>query len=96
MSWPSICGRAERARLVRRDRAAELAAELLQALVVDLAELVDGDLGAADLGDGRAAEAAEDVADAPDREADGDQAEHDAHDGLAEPIAGGLAYTSKH
>ena len=60
----------ERARLIRRDRTAELAAELLQAVVVDLAELLDRDFGAADLGDRGAAEAAENVADAPDREAE--------------------------
>src|SRR4029077_12136466 len=86
----------ERARLIRRDRAAELAAQLLQAIVVDLAELVDGDLGRADLGDGRAAEPAENVADAPDGETDGDQAEHDGHDSPPQPIGGSLANTAKH
>src|SRR5204863_10068003 len=45
--------------LIRRDRAAEFAAQLLYAVVVDLAELLDGDLHRTDLGDGRAAEAAE-------------------------------------
>ena len=48
---------AQRPRLVRRDRAAELAAELLQPVLVELAELVDADFGAADLGDRRRAEA---------------------------------------
>ena len=87
---------AQRSRLIRRDRAADLTAQLLQAVVVDLAELIDGDLGRTDLGDGRAAEPAEDVADAPDREADRDQAEHQAHDSSSQPIAGSLANTAKH
>src|SRR5262245_3267384 len=60
----------ERARLIGRDRPADLAADLLQALVVDLAELLGADLGMADLGQAGAAEATENVADAPDREAD--------------------------
>ena len=87
---------AERAGLIGQDRAAELAAELLQAVLVELAELLDADFGAADLGDRGLAEAAEDVADAPDAEADGDQAEDDAHDDAAEPIGGGFVNTSKH
>ena len=40
----------ERARLLERDRPADLTADLLQPLVVDLAELLDADLGTADLG----------------------------------------------
>ena len=64
----------ERLRLFRRQRAADLAAELLQALVVGLAELLDRDFGAADLGERRAAEAAENIVDAPDREARGQAA----------------------
>ena len=87
---------AERAGLVGQDRPAELAAELLQAVLIELAELLDPDFGAADLGHGRLAETAENVADAPDAEADRDQAEHHAHDGAAEPIGGGLVNTSKH
>ena len=84
------------ARLVQRDRAAKLPAELLQPFAVLLTELLDRDLGAADPRQARAAKAAENVADAPDREADRDQAEHDAHDDSAEPIGGGGANTSKH
>ena len=64
---------AERPGLVGQDRPVQLAAELLQPVLVELAERVDADFGAADLGHGRGAEAAEDVADAPDAEADGDQ-----------------------
>src|ERR1043165_8535811 len=86
----------ERARLVRRDRAAQFAAQLLQAVVVDLTELVDGDLGRADLGHGRAAETAEDVADAPDGEAHRDQPENHGHDRPPEPIGGSRANTAKH
>ena len=84
------------ARLVEGDRAAKLPAELLQPFAVELTELLDRDLGAADPRQARPAETAENVADAPDREADRDQAEHDAHDDPAEPIGGGGANTSKH
>src|SRR5262249_2367696 len=56
---------AERSRLIARDGAAELAAELLQVLAVGVAELLDADLGRADLRQARAAEAAGNVADAP-------------------------------
>ena len=87
---------AHAARLIEGDRAAELPAKLLQPLAVELTELLDGDLGPADPRQARAAKAAENVADAPDREADRDQAEHDAHDDSAEPIGGGGANTSKH
>ena len=57
----------ERPRLIRQDRTAEVAAELLQPVLIELAELLDADFGAADLGHGRLAETAENVADAPDR-----------------------------
>ena len=87
---------AERLGLVGQDRAVQLAAELLQPVLVELAEGIDADFGAADLGDRVGAEAAENVADAPDAEADGDQAEHDAHDGAADPIGRGFVNTSKH
>ena len=87
---------AERARLLHGELAAELAAELLQPIVVDLAELLDRDLGVADLGDGRTAEAAENVADAPDREAEHQKADDGGHDDLAEPVGRGFAETSKH
>ena len=81
---------AERARLVGRDRPAELAAELLQPVVVDLAELLDPDFGAADLGARVDRPKPRKMSPMPQmREADGDQAENDAHDGAAEPIGGG-------
>ncbi len=47
---------ADGARLFHGQRLADLAAELLQPIIVDLAELFDGDLGAADRDHGRAAE----------------------------------------
>src|SRR5580698_1369957 len=56
-------------RLLRGDRLPDLAAELLQALVIDAAELFDRNLGAADLGDRRTAETTENVVDAPNRKA---------------------------
>ena len=57
---------AEGARLLLRQRAAELAADLLQLVGVDLAELFGRDLGAADLGQRRLPKPLEDVGDAPD------------------------------
>ena len=82
---------AERTRLVGRDRTAQLLAELLEPLIVLLAELVDRNLGAADLGDRRDAEPAENVADAPDAEAD-DEEQHDRrHDDAAEPVGRGFS-----
>jgi hypothetical protein len=83
-------------RLFHADRLASLTAELLQPVIVDLAELLDADLGIPDLGEGRAAEAAENVADPPDREAEGQEADHGKHDALAEPAGRGFAQTSKH
>ena len=86
----------KRARLVRRDRAADAPGQLLQPVVIGLPELLDPDFGAADLGHRRLAEAAEDVADAPDGEADGDQSEDDPHDHAAEPVRCRFLNTSKH
>ena len=82
---------AEGTGLVGRDRTAELLADALQAFVVLLAELVDRDLGAADLGHGKDAEAAENVADAPDAEADDEEQHHGRHDDAAEPVGRGLS-----
>ena len=87
---------AKRGRLIRRQRMAQFPVDLLQTIVIGLAELLDRDFGAADLGQRRAAEAAENVVDAPDRETAGEQRHHHAHDGAAHPIFGGLADTSKH
>jgi hypothetical protein len=86
----------KRAGLVRQDRAAEIAAKLLQAVLIELAESIDANLGASDLCQRGLAETAEDIADPPDAEADGDQAEDDAHDNAAEPIGGGFMNTSEH
>jgi hypothetical protein len=74
------------ARLILRQRAAELAADLLQPIRVDLAELVDRNLGATDLGQRRLPKSAENIGDAPDTKADDQDAHHDGHDGLAEPV----------
>src|SRR5262249_24043544 len=84
------------ARLIAADGTAELARELLQAIVVEHAELIDGELGAADLGHRGTAEAAENVADSPDREADDQKAEDGGQDDLAEPVGRGFAEPSKH
>ena len=54
--------------LFRRQRSADLAADLLQTIVIGLAELLELDFGVADLGEIGAAKAAENVVDAPDRE----------------------------
>ena len=57
---------------------------------------VEADLGPADGRDRIGAEPPENIADTPDAEADGDQAEHHAHDGAADPIGRGFVNTSKH
>ena len=83
-------------RLIRRDRTADLAADPLQLVGVILPELLDRDFRTADLGHRIGAEAAENIADAPDREADDQAAHDDAHDGLADPGRGGFVNTAKH
>ena len=80
-----------RAGLLAGDRAAELPRKLLQAVVVEHAELVDRDLGAPDLGRRGPTEAAENVADSPDREADDQKADDAGHDRFAEPIGRGFS-----
>ena len=77
---------AEGAGLIHRQGAAELTAELLQLVGVDLAELFGRNLGPADLGQRRLPESLEDVGDAPDRKAEDQHPHDDAHDGLAEPV----------
>ena len=77
---------AEGAGLIRRQRTAELAADLLQLVGVELAELVDRDFGMADRGQCRLAKSPEDVGDAPDAEADDQYAHHHGHNCLAEPV----------
>src|SRR5262249_17372992 len=86
----------EGARLVRRDRTAQLAPELLQLLIVAHAELLNRDLCSTDLGNRGNPETAENIADAPDPEADNQKPDHRSHDDLAEPIGGGFSQTSKH
>ena len=86
----------DRLGLFRRDRLADLAAELLEALVIGAAELLDRDFRAADLRQRRAAEAFENIVDPPDGEGRGQKAHDHAHDDAAEPIRGGVADTSKH
>ena len=78
--------KSERARLFRCQRTAETAAELLQLVGVDLAELLRRNLGAADFRQRRLAESLEDVGDAPNCETDNQNAHHDGHDNLAEPV----------
>jgi len=81
----------ERPRLLRADRTVQLAPDELEPLVVELAEPVHRDLGPPDRGHRIAAETAEYVADAPDREADDEKADDGRHDRLAEPTGGGGA-----
>ena len=76
----------EGAGLFRRQRTAETAAELLQLVRVDLAELLRRNLGAANFRQGRLAESLEDVGDAPNCETDNQNAHHGGHDNLAEPV----------
>ena len=63
-----------------------LAAKLLQAVGIDLAELLGRNLGPAHLGEGRLAKPLEDVGNAPNSETDDQNAHHDGHNRLAEPI----------
>ena len=77
---------AEGAGLIHRQRTAELAADLLQLVGVELAELFGRNLGVADLGERRLSESPEDVGDAPDAETDDQHAHHHGHDGFAEPV----------
>src|SRR5262249_54429427 len=74
----------------------QLAPELLQLLVVAHAELLDRNLRAADLGHRGDPETAENIADAPDPEADDQEPDHSRHDDFSEPIGRGFPQTSKH
>ena len=76
----------EGAGLIHGQGAAELAADLLQPLGVDLAELLGRDFGMAHLGQRRLSETPEDVGDAPDAEADDQDAHHRGHNDFAEPV----------
>src|SRR5438105_2432027 len=78
------------------DRPAQLARILLEPLVIKIAELIDRKFGPPDLCDGRAAKAAENVANSPDGKADDQKADDRGHDHLAEPIGRGFAQTSEH
>src|SRR5205085_1321223 len=77
---------AEGAGLIRRQGAAELASDLLQLVRVELAKLVDGDLGMSDRGQCRLSETLENVGNPPDAETDDQDTHHDGHYGLAEPV----------
>src|SRR5262249_50717362 len=77
-------------------RPVDLTAELVQAIIERLAEVLDRDFAIADLGDRNAARSPQDVADAPEAEDDGKQAHHGSHDDPAEPIGGGLVNTPEH
>ena len=87
---------AQSARLLGRDRATDLALELLQLVRVCLPKLFSRDLGVTHGRDGRAPAAPKNVGDAPDPEADDQEADNGRHDGFAEPIGRGFAQTSKH
>ncbi len=78
--------KAERPRLIHRQRTAELAADLLQLVGVELAELVDRDFGMADGRQRRLPEAPENIGDAPDAETDDQDPHHHGHNGFAEPV----------
>ena len=76
----------ERAGLILRERTAELAADLLQPISIDLAELLGRYLRASNLGERRLPEASEDIGDAPNAETDDQDAHHRAHNNFAEPV----------
>ena len=77
---------AEGAGLLHRQRTAELAADLLQLVSVELAELFSRNFDMPDLGQRRLSESPEDVGDAPDTETDDQNAHHHGHNGFAEPV----------
>ena len=83
-------------RLRRGDGMAQLATDLLEAVVVGLAELLDRNLGVADFGKARSPVAAENVADAPNAEGEDEEADDPAHDSFAERGGGGFAQTAEH
>src|ERR1019366_10565991 len=74
---------AEGTGLLHRERAAELAPDLLQLVGIELAELLGRNLDVTDLGQRRLTEPPEDVGDAPDAETDDQDAHHHGHYGLA-------------
>ena len=86
----------ERARLIGRDRLADLPDQLLQSVVVCCRNRSTPISVEPTLATRRGAEAAEDVADAPDRERDRDQAQQDAGDQAAEPVAGSVLNSAQH
>ena len=83
---------AERPRLIRGDRPAGLAAERLKPLIVDLTETLGRNVGRADRGDVALAEAAEDVADAPDGERHHQKAEENLGDPARRAFSQGLEH----
>jgi len=87
---------AESACTVCRQRLTELAAKLLQAILVSLPEAFDRDFGIANLGEARAAEAAKNVVDPPNGKAAGQHRHDDTHDTAAKPIFRGFSNTPEH
>ena len=83
-------------RFLRRNRLAEIVAHLIEPIAIDLLEFGDADLGIANLGKRRAAEARENVVDAPKAEHACQQKHHCGHNDAAEPVFGGFSDTSKH
>jgi hypothetical protein len=77
---------AEGTGLIHRQGTAELTADLLQLLGVELAELIGRNLGVADPGQRRLSEPAEDVGNTPNTETDDQHAHHHGHYDLAEPV----------
>ena len=72
-------------RLLIGDVAALGPLQVLQLGLIGVAVSVGADRDAADLGEIVRAETAENVADAPDRETEDDQAHQDCHDDAADP-----------
>jgi hypothetical protein len=77
---------ADGTRLVRRQRTPKLTRKLLETVVENLAELVARDFRAANFRHGVLCYTAENIANAPNAEADDDHAKDGSHDQLAEPI----------
>ena len=75
----------EGACLFRRNRAPDLTLQLLQLVIVGLAELIGGDFHASNRRHCLSSTAAKDVGDAPDTESDDQKADDGRHHDLAEP-----------
>jgi hypothetical protein len=86
----------EGASLLGSEIGPELTAQSLDLIIVGGSELFHRDFGASDTGDAVPRSAPEDVADAPDREAEDQKSEQNCGNDLADKTLSGLSKTLKH